>query len=147
MTRCNSWSSSTPQIHFPEEVKGEGYNLTRVQMSVRLSVFEDYHEDMRNSMGILANKQDTPNSVMFPSEKRLPESLYTAEQINMKKCSRSGTENCQQSCVTSKVITLECLLQTRFGALRVVQIEAKHILMVCNTYRIHFQKQQKQTIH
>lgn len=54
-------------------------------MSVLLSIFEDYHEDMRNSMGILVNKRDTLSSAMFPSKKRLPESLYTAEQINMKK--------------------------------------------------------------
>lgn len=54
-------------------------------MSVLLSIFEDYHEDMRNSLGILVNKWDTLSSVMFPSKKRLPESLYTAEQINMKK--------------------------------------------------------------
>lgn len=36
-------------------------------------------------MRILVNEWDTLSSVMFPSKKRLPESLYTEEQMNRKK--------------------------------------------------------------
>lgn len=43
------------------------------------------HEDMVDSMGFLVNKWYNLSSVMLSCNKQLPESLYIAEEINMKR--------------------------------------------------------------